>query len=320
MSLVLDEMRAVLEGNELYHYGTKFHSGRYPYGSGDDPYQHDGDFLTRVERLKKDGWKETAENVEKEFGMKLEDYRNEKAWANYTRREQQVARAKALKEKGLGDTAIGKEMGIPESTVRSLLNPKSEAKMQAAKQTADFLKEQIAAKEWIDVGKDAERYINRGITCCDSWLESFEAFYNDMGPCPDGYSLDRIDNDLGYSPENCRWASQTTQTQNRGEFNKIFTYNGKTMVLKEWAKELGIKYTTLYQRIYRSGLSFEEAIQNDPFKRQIEINGEKHNLKEWTKIYGIKYQTVVDRINKHKWDIVDAITIPIGTKRSEIKI
>ena len=162
MSSVLDEMRAVLEGDELYHYGTKFHSGRYPYGSGDDPYQHDGDFLTRVERLKKDGWKETAENVEKEFGMKLEDYRNEKAWANYTRREQQVARAKALKEKGLGDTAIGKEMGIPESTVRSLLNPKSEAKMQAAKQTADFLKEQIAAKEWIDVGKDAERYINVG--------------------------------------------------------------------------------------------------------------------------------------------------------------
>lgn len=162
MSSVLDEMRAVLEGDELYHYGTKFHSGRYPYGSGDDPYQHNGDFLTRVERLKKNGWKETAENVEKEFGMKLEDYRNEKAWANYTRREQQVVRAKALKEKGLGDTAIGKEMGIPESTVRSLLNPKSEAKMQAAKQTADFLKEQIAAKGWIDVGKDVERYINVG--------------------------------------------------------------------------------------------------------------------------------------------------------------
>lgn len=162
MSSVLDEMRAVLEGDELYHYGTKFHSGRYPYGSGDDPYQHNGDFLTRVERLKKDGWKETAENVEKEFGMKLEDYRNEKAWANYTRREQQVVRAKALKEKGLGDTAIGKEMGIPESTVRSLLNQKSEAKMQAAKQTADFLKEQIAAKGWIDVGKDVERYINVG--------------------------------------------------------------------------------------------------------------------------------------------------------------
>lgn len=167
---------------------------------------------------------------------------------------------------------------------------------------------------------DSERYIERGITCCDSWLESFEAFYNDMGPCPEGYSIDRIDNDSGYCPENCRWASQTIQTQNRGEFNKIFTHNGKTMVLKEWARELGIKYTTLYQRIYRSGLTFEEAIQKDPFKRQIEINGKVHTLKEWAEIYNIKYQTVVDRIHKHKWDIVDAITIPVGIKRSEIKI
>lgn len=164
MSSALDEMRAVLEGNgdELFHYGTKFHSGRYPYGSGDDPYQHDGDFLTRVERLRKEGWQETAENVKKEFGISLEDYRNEKAWASYTRREQQVAKAKSLQEKGLGNSAIGKEMGLSESTVRSLLNPKSEAKMLAAKQTADFLKEQVASKEWIDVGKDAERYINVG--------------------------------------------------------------------------------------------------------------------------------------------------------------
>ena len=164
MSSVLEEMRAVLEGDDDYllHYGTKFHSGRYPYGSGDDPYQHGGDFLTRVERLRKDGWKETAENVKNEFGISLEDYRNEKAWANYTRRERQVAKAKSLKEKGLGDTAIGKEMGIPESSVRSLLNPNSEAKMLAAKQTADFLKAQVEAKGMIDVGKDVERYINVG--------------------------------------------------------------------------------------------------------------------------------------------------------------
>ena len=53
MSSVLDEMRAVLEGDELFHYGTKYHSGRYPYGSGEDPFQHEGDFLTRIDRLKK---------------------------------------------------------------------------------------------------------------------------------------------------------------------------------------------------------------------------------------------------------------------------
>ena len=161
MSSVLEEMKAVLEGDEetLFHYGTKFHSGRYPYGSGDQPFQHEGDFLTRIERLRKEGWVENAENVKKEFGLSLEDYRNEKAWANYTRREQEVARAKSLKEKGLGNSAIGKEMGIPESSVRSLLNPNAEAKMQAAKKTADFLKAQVDAKGMIDVGKDAERYI-----------------------------------------------------------------------------------------------------------------------------------------------------------------
>lgn len=164
MSSVLEEMRAVLESDEetLFHYGTKFHSGRYPYGSGDDPYQHGGDFLSRVERLRKDGWKETAENVKKEFGISLEDYRNEKHWAEYTRREREVARAKSLRDKGLGNTAIGKEMGIPESSVRSLLNPNSEAKMLAAKQTADFLKSQVEAKGMIDVGKDVERFINVG--------------------------------------------------------------------------------------------------------------------------------------------------------------
>ena len=163
MSSVLDEMRAVLEGDELYHYGTKFHSGRFPYGSGEDPYQHDGDFLTRIERHKKeDGFKETAEEVQKYFGMKLEDYRNEKYWSEYTRREQNVSKAKSLKEKGLGNSAIGREMGVSESTVRSWLDPKSEAKMQAAKQTADFLKQQIDEKGVLDVGKDVEKYINVG--------------------------------------------------------------------------------------------------------------------------------------------------------------
>lgn len=165
MNFILDEMRAVLDNDieVLMHYGTKYHSGRYPYGSGEDPYQHEGDFLSRVDRLKKEeGFTETAENVKKYFNMKLEDYRNEKYWAEYTRKEEQITRAKGLREKGLGFSAIGKEMGVNESTVRSWLNPNTEARMKISKQTADFLKEQIASKEWLDVGKDAERYINVG--------------------------------------------------------------------------------------------------------------------------------------------------------------
>lgn len=93
--------------------------------------------------------------------------------------------------------------------------------------------------------------IEKGIKCCDEWLNSFEQFYKDMGPCPEGYSIDRIDNNGDYCPENCRWAAAKTQCENRGEFNLIFTYNGETHVLKEWARIVNIKYGTLYTRIYR---------------------------------------------------------------------
>lgn len=156
----------------------------------------------------------------------------------------------------------------------------------------------------------AFRYIERGITCSDEWLESFEAFYYDMGPAPEGYSLDRIDNSAGYCKENCRWTDNTTQASNRGEFNKVFTYNGETHVLKGWSKIFNIKYGTLYNRIYRDGLDFETAIKEDPYGKLIEFNGEKHNLKEWCKIYNIKYMTVINRIHNHKWDFERAVTTP----------
>lgn len=146
--------------NELLHYGIKRRSGRYPYGSGDNPYQHSSDFLARVEELKKQGWEETPANIKAEFGLTTTQYRTEKAIANSERRSLLVARAKSLKEDGLGDSAIGREMGLNESTVRSLLNSKSEAKMKEAQKTADFIKEQIEKKGMIDVGRGVERELN----------------------------------------------------------------------------------------------------------------------------------------------------------------
>ena len=141
----------------LMHYGMPRRSGRYPWGSGDDPYQHGRDFLGRIEELKKQGWKETPENIKKEFGLTTTQYRTEKAIAKDERRALDVARAKSLKEDGLGATEIGRKMGLPESTVRSLLNEKSEAKMNEARKTADFIKEQIDKKGMIDVGVGVER-------------------------------------------------------------------------------------------------------------------------------------------------------------------
>lgn len=144
----------------LMHYGMPKRSGRYPWGSGEDPHQHSNDFLGRVEDLKKKGWKETPENIQKEFGLSTTQYRIEKAYAKNERRMLDVARAKSLKEDGLGATEIGKKMGLSESTVRSLLDTNSEARTSQARKTADFIREQIDKKGMIDVGTGVERELN----------------------------------------------------------------------------------------------------------------------------------------------------------------
>ena len=157
-------MNPVVE-DMLMHYGMPRRSGRYPWGSGDDPYQHGSrDFLSRVEELKKSGWTETPENIRKEFGLSTTDYRTEKALAKNERRMYQVATAKALAEEGKGATEIGRIMGIRESSVRSLLDSKSETNMTKAIETAEFLKarskEFAADGGMIDVGTGVERELN----------------------------------------------------------------------------------------------------------------------------------------------------------------
>lgn len=158
---ILDYYGSKEESEVILHYGMKYRSGRYPYGSGEDPYQHGRDFLGRIDELKKQGWTETAENVKKAFGenVTLSDYRNEKKWCEYERRLQNVETAKRLRDKeGMGPTEIGKKMGVNESTVRSWLNPNSEAKMRKAAETADLLKKKVEESDYgmLDVGKGTE--------------------------------------------------------------------------------------------------------------------------------------------------------------------
>lgn len=103
------------------------------------------------------------------------------------------------------------------------------------------------------------RYGGRGINVCDRWRESFTAFFADMGsrPSPD-HSIDRIDNDKGYSPGNCRWATRQEQNRNRRD-NRLLTFDGQTLCLAEWAEETGICYNTLHGRLSR-GYTVEQAL------------------------------------------------------------
>ena len=117
--------------------------------------------------------------------------------------------------------------------------------------------------------KNSPKYKNygaRGIKVCDRWLHSFETFYADMGKCPDGFSIDRIDVNGDYSPENCRWADDVTQCNNR-QFNFKVTFNGITETLRYWSEKTGINKSALYLRIHRRGWDVEKALTT-PLRKQ----------------------------------------------------
>ncbi len=87
------------------------------------------------------------------------------------------------------------------------------------------------------------------VTVCERWLK-FENFFEDMGVRPEGMTLDREHNDLGYDPKNCRWATPAQQARNR-RFCKHVTLNGRTLTIAEWARELEIPRTTLYRHYHQ---------------------------------------------------------------------
>lgn len=162
MNKTVMEMKAIMDGDidVLEHYGMPRRSGRYPWGSGDNPYQHQKDFLSRVEELKKNGWVETPENIAKEFGVNTAQYRMEKKVCLDERRMDKIASVESLKADGLNNSEIGRKMGISESAVRSLLDEKAKARTYASRNTADFLKEKVREKGMIDVGADVYRELN----------------------------------------------------------------------------------------------------------------------------------------------------------------
>lgn len=101
-------------------------------------------------------------------------------------------------------------------------------------------------------------YGERGITVCDRWRNSFEAFLADMGPCPAGYTIERKDVYLGYGPDNCIWDAQARQADNKTSSVRL-THKGKTLNVSQWAKLLGVNSHTLRGRIAR-GWSVEKVL------------------------------------------------------------
>lgn len=144
-----------------------------------------------------------------------------------------------------------------------------------------------------------QRYGGRGITVCDRWRLSFDAFYADMGDPPEGTSIDRIDNARGYEPGNCRWATPQEQANNRYT-NVLIEHDGVSRTIAEWARHLGLPYHRLVHR-HRIGWVPPQLFSRDNHKGKttvytVQYQGREVTMKELSVLTGTKLQTLYARL------------------------
>lgn len=161
-----------------------------------------------------------------------------------------------------------------------------------------------------------KNYGGRGIIVCDEWRNNFQAFYNwaILNGYDDNLSIERIDVNGNYCPENCKWATIKEQNSNTRR-NILITYNGETKTLKEWSSCLKLNYSTVYSR-YKKGNTIEE-IFNDyvrPQKLFLEYDNKIYTIVELARIYGIDISTLKHRL-KIGWTLTDALNKPSKKKK-----
>lgn len=167
----------------LEHYGTKRHSGRYPWGSGKTPYQHSGDFLSRVNELKKNGLSEknileTINNgMPDEYKMGLTEFRIALQKAGHDRKALEYDQIRALKDDGLCWKAIGDKLGMSESSVRSKYNNRIGEKASQAEKIAETLRKEVDKKGMIDISEGANQVLGVSESKLDEAAYILEAEY-----------------------------------------------------------------------------------------------------------------------------------------------
>ena len=161
-------------------------------------------------------------------------------------------------------------------------------------------------------------YGQRGITVCERWKNSFNAFYQDMGDQPQGCSLDRINNGGDYTPENCRWADAQQQANNR-RGNRVVIFRDEAKTLTEWSVIVGVNPSTLANRLTK-GWPIEKAFAEPVVKyapRLITFNGKTQRLPSWAREYDMSVGTLKTRLMLG-WDINIALTTPSGGRFNNI--
>ena len=155
--------------------------------------------------------------------------------------------------------------------------------------------------------KENRHYQSKGIKVDPRW-DSFETFYRDMGPKPSKFhSIDRKDNDGDYTPENCRWATDVEQANNKSNTTSI-EYEGSLWTLTELSTYLKVSRIALRKHIEK-GRSVEEALIRIHNNQFLEYNGELKSRQEWADIFNIKLQNLYSRLSKG-WSVKKALTTP----------
>lgn len=158
--------------------------------------------------------------------------------------------------------------------------------------------------------RDYPRYGARGIKIEFISFETFVDWAINNGYADD-LTIDRINNNGNYSPENCRWVNAKVQANNRRTNDRI-TFNGETHTLSEWAEIYGLKPDSLYKRLCLYGYSFSEAISMpcEKRERQITYKGKTQNLSKWAEELRIPYNTLRSRLNNLHWTVAKAFETP----------
>lgn len=153
-----------------------------------------------------------------------------------------------------------------------------------------------------------KHYGGRGVTVCDRWRDSFEAFYADMGSRPTAnHSIDRHpNNDGNYEPGNCRWATDKEQANNTRS-NRHVSVGDETRTMTQWADSIGVRRELMFKRLKRGVQG--QSLLVDPFEPEtFTFSGISASIPEWSERTGIKRATLYWRINKQQWPIERALT------------
>lgn len=154
--------------------------------------------------------------------------------------------------------------------------------------------------------KEYHNYGGRGIKVCQRWLDSFQAFLDDVGPRPEGYQLDRADNDGDYSPENARWATRRENMNNKRGSIKV-KLGDKTVSIRDIAEESGLSYEKIYDRVKR-GVTGDKLMSGKHTRAvTVEWLGCEWAIRDLARAVGISYSALYNRIHKSGMTIDEAL-------------